>query len=39
MWNGWMVVLIPSEGIVGVYRQACSGIPLAVGFVGWDRLL
>ena len=24
---------------VGVYRQACSGIPLAVGFVGRDRLL
>ena len=26
-------------GGVGVYRQACSGIPLAVGFVGRDRLL
>ena len=39
MWNGWMVVLIPSEGIVGVYRQACSGIPLAVRFVDRDRLL
>ena len=25
--------------IVGAYRQACSGIPLAVGFVGRDRLL
>ena len=24
---------------VGVYHQACSGIPLAVGFVGRDRLL
>ena len=24
---------------VGVYRQACSGIPLAVGFVGRDRRL
>ena len=24
---------------VGVYRQACSGIPLAVGIVGRDRLL
>ena len=24
---------------VGVYRQACSGAPLAVGFVGRDRLL
>ena len=24
---------------VGIYRQACSGIPLAVGFVGRDRLL
>ena len=24
---------------VGVYRQACSGIPLAVGFVGKDRRL
>ena len=24
---------------VGVYRQACSGLPLAVGFVGRDRLL
>ena len=24
---------------VGVYRQACSGIPLAVGFIGRDRLL
>ena len=24
---------------VGVYRQACSGIPLAVGFVDRDRLL
>ena len=27
------------DGIVGVYRQACSGIPLAVGFVGRDLLL
>jgi len=26
-------------GGVGVYRQACSGIPLAIGFVGRDRLL
>ena len=24
---------------VGVYRQACLGIPLAVRFVGRDRLL
>src|SRR6185312_10054450 len=24
---------------VGVYRQACSRIPLAIGFVGRDRLL
>ena len=24
---------------VGFYRQVCSGIPLAVGFVGRDRLL
>ena len=24
---------------VGVYRQACSGIPLAVRFAGRDRLL
>ena len=24
---------------VGVYRQACSGIPLAVGFVGRDQRL
>ena len=24
---------------VGVYCQPCSGIPLAVGFVGRDRLL
>ena len=24
---------------VGVYRQACSRIPLVVGFVGRDRLL
>ena len=28
-----------NERIVGVYRQASSGIPLAVGFVGRDRLL
>ena len=27
------------DGIVGVYRQACSGIPLAIGFVGRDRRL
>ena len=27
------------EVTVGVYRQACSGIPLVVGFVGRDRLL
>ena len=26
-------------GHVGVYRHACSGIPLAVEFVGRDRLL
>ena len=25
--------------VVGVYRQACSGIPLAVGFLGRDPLL
>ena len=29
----------PSATSVGVYRQACSGIPLAVRFVGRDRLL
>ena len=27
------------EALVGVYRQACSGIPLAVKFVGRDRRL
>ena len=27
------------EDLVGVYCQACSGIPLAVRFVGRDRLL
>ena len=27
------------DRIVGVYRQVCSGIPLAVRFVGRDRLL
>ena len=26
-------------GVVGVYRQACLGIPLAVRFVGRNRLL
>ena len=30
---------LPFAPAVGVYRQACSGIPLAVGFVGRDRLL
>ena len=30
---------LPFTPAVGVYRQACSGIPLAVGFVGRDRLL
>ena len=28
-----------TEMYVGVYRQTCSGIPLAVRFVGRDRLL
>ena len=28
-----------SAPAVGVYRQACSGIPLEVGFVGRDRRL
>ena len=27
------------KAYVGVYRQACSGIPLAVRFVGRDRRL
>ena len=27
------------ENFVGVYRKACSEIPLAVGFVGRDRQL
>ena len=31
--------LLPGTPAVGVYRQACSGIPLPVGFVGRDRLL
>ena len=26
-------------GVVGVYRQTCFGIPLAVRFVGRNRLL
>ena len=30
---------LPNPESVGVYHQACSGIPLAVGFVGRDRLL
>ena len=30
---------LPNPKSVGVYRQDCSGIPLAVGFVGRDRLL
>src|SRR4029079_8734145 len=30
---------LPGVPAVGVYRQACSGIPLAVRFVGRDRLL
>ena len=30
---------LPGAPAVGVYRQACSGIPLAVEFVGRDRLL
>ena len=40
-----MIPLIESSSIlgrvlsVGVYRQACSGIPIAVRFVGRDRLL
>ena len=29
----------PSAPAIGVYHQACSGIPLAVRFVGRDRLL
>ena len=28
-----------TEVAIGVYRQACSGIPLVVRFVGRDRLL
>ena len=31
--------LAPKEVIVGIYRQACSGIPLAVGFLGRDQWL
>ena len=31
--------LIMGRICVGVYRQSCSGIPLAVRFVGRDRLL
>ena len=30
---------LPGAPAVGVYRQACSRIPLAVRFVGRDRLL
>ena len=30
---------LPGAPAVGVYRQACSGIPLAVGFVGRDQRL
>ena len=30
---------LPGSPAVGVYRQAYSGIPLAVRFVGRDRLL
>ena len=30
---------LPSAPAVGVYSQACSGIPLAVRFVDRDRLL
>ena len=30
---------LPGAPAVSVYYQACSGIPLAVGFVGRDRLL
>ena len=36
--NLYLSVLTP-EVSHGVYRQACSGIPLAVRFVGRDRLL
>ena len=32
-------VPLPSAPAVSVYCQACSGIPLAVGFVGRDRRL
>ena len=35
----WKLILEEGDAIVGVYRQACSGIPLAVRFVGGDRLL
>ena len=37
---GWSILhnLIPRCRGVGIYRQACSGIPLAVRFVGRDRL-
>ena len=31
--------LLTEAVIVGVYRQVCSGIPLAVRFVGRDRML
>ena len=30
---------LPGAPAIGVYRQACSGIPLAVRFVGRDRRL
>ena len=30
---------LPGTPAIGVYRQACSGIPIAVGFVDGDRRL
>ena len=37
--NSPMKLLLDDTMTVGVYHQACSGIPLAVGFVGRDRRL
>ena len=50
IWYAQQIANAPEDGVpqfswgsallgVGVYCQACSGIPLAVGFVGSDRLL
>ena len=35
-WRGLMKI---KDEVVGVYRQACSGMPLVVRFVGRDRRL